>query len=411
MKILLVARGSQGDVYPFLALAKGLKQKGHEVSIHLPKTFEKFAKELSESGIFYSLQDDDIEARAGAKKISMSDMLAWMAGTITSQFDEILPLVEKHDMFIVSNTEFAATTLAEYTKKPLIRTAFSPIIPGKKMMPPLTPLVKPFLFIRPSLLWFFINTATNMIAQKPINKWRAAHGLGVLKNYNTYSYSYTTNLMLYSPLIGSTDPGWKYPWHITGYCFYDRLPYEKAALEKFLEFIHKDGKPTLFFTTGSLKGVAQNDFARELYGICKKHGYKFVIGASWAKLGDEFQGKNDVFVLDSIIPHALVFEHCTGIIHHGGSGTTHSAARSGKPQFILPIIIDQFYWARQIRSLTLGPASANLKKIRGETLEAKVLDLMTNPVYAKNAVAIGEKMRSIDSIRETVDFVERFVRD
>jgi UDP:flavonoid glycosyltransferase YjiC (YdhE family) len=265
------------------------------------------------------------------------------------------------------------------------------------------------LFVRPSLFWIFIKAATNMIAQKPINKWRQAKGLSRLKNYNHYSYSYTTNLMLYSPLIGSTDAGWKYPWHITSYCFYDRMPYEQAMLEKFLEFIRKDGKPTLFFTTGSIMGEAHNELAGELWTICKKHGYKFVIGAGWGKLGLEFQG-DDVFVLDSVIPHALVFEHCTAIIHHGGSGTTHSAARAGKPQLVVPIIIDHCYWARQIRSLTLGPASANLKKSRGKAMEAKVIDLMTNPTYAINAAVIGEKFRSINGVQETVDFIEKFVQ-
>ncbi|GMO37388.1 MAG: glycosyltransferase [Termitinemataceae bacterium] len=405
MKILLVARGSQGDVYPFLAMAKGFKECGHEVFIHLPKTFEKFAKELSNEGISYSLQDDDIEARAGAKKIKMSDMLAWMSTIITSQFEELLPLIERHDMFIVSNTEFAATSLAEYLKKPLIRTAFSPIIPSKKMMPPLTPLTKPFLFVTPSLLWKVIDIATNKIAQKPINKWRAEHGLSTVKNYSHFSYSYTTNLMLYSPLIGSVDPNWAYPWHITSYCFYDRLPYEKPSLEKFLDFIRKDGRPTLFFTTGSIKGPAQSGFAVKLLAICKKHNYKFVFGASWVKIGNEFEGQDDVFVLDSIIPHSLVFEHCTAIIHHGGSGTTHSATRSGKPQLVMPIIIDQFYWAQQIRKAMLGPAGANSKKISNKALEAKVEDLMTNPVYAKNAAVMGEKLRAVNGVQQTIDFV------
>jgi UDP:flavonoid glycosyltransferase YjiC (YdhE family) len=330
-----------------------------------------------------------------------------MSETITSQFDELLPLIETHDMFIVSNTEFAATSLAEYTKKPLLRTAFSPILPGKSLMPPLTPLTEPLLFIRPSLVWFLINAATNMIAQKPINRWRGAHGMDILKNYNSYSYSYTTNLLLYSPVIGSTDPKWKYPWHISSYCFYERMTYEKPLLEKFLEFIRKDARPVLFFTTGSIKGPAQDHFANELYAICKNHGYKFVIGAGWGNLGAKLRDE-DIFLLDSVIPHALVFEHCTALIHHGGSGTTHSAVRSGKPQLVVPLIIDQFYWAAQINSLSLGPSSINLKKIRGKKLEKKVLDLMTNPIYVKNAAATGEKFRAINGIQSTVEYIEKF---
>ena len=36
MKILLVTRGSQGDVLPYLAIAAELERRGHEVTINLP---------------------------------------------------------------------------------------------------------------------------------------------------------------------------------------------------------------------------------------------------------------------------------------------------------------------------------------------------------------------------------------
>ncbi|GMO59122.1 MAG: glycosyltransferase [Treponemataceae bacterium] len=407
MRVLLVARGSQGDVYPFLAIAKALKDAGHCVHVHLPVTFEKFVKELN---VEYSVQDDDIESRADIEHIKMTDMLSWMAETIVSQFDELLPLIENCDLCIVSNTEFAATTLAEYTKKPLLRTAYAPIIPGKKMMPPLTPLTKSALFLRPSFLWHLIDIGTNMIATKPINKWRITHGLCALKNYSRYSYSYTKNLLLYSPILGSVDNSWKYPWHITGYCFHDRLSYEKETHARFLEFIHKDARPALFFTTGSIKGDAQNDFAQALYTICCKRGYKFVIGSGWGNIGAQLRAGDDVFVLDSVVPHALVFEHCAALIHHGGSGTTHSASRSGKPQLVVPLIIDQFYWRERVVSLGLGPGGVSLKKTRGAKLENAVVDVMTNPAYAKNAATLGEKLRSEDGVQLTVQYMAEYAK-
>lgn len=41
MKILLVTRGSQGDVLPYLAIAAELERRGHEVTINLPQIFEE----------------------------------------------------------------------------------------------------------------------------------------------------------------------------------------------------------------------------------------------------------------------------------------------------------------------------------------------------------------------------------
>ena len=44
MKILLVTRGSQGDVLPYLAIASELIKRGHEVTINLPRIFEEQIK-------------------------------------------------------------------------------------------------------------------------------------------------------------------------------------------------------------------------------------------------------------------------------------------------------------------------------------------------------------------------------
>ena len=53
--------------------------------------------------------------------------------------------------------------------------------------------------------------------------------------------------------------------------------------------------------------------------------------------------EKDVFLLTHTIPHSLRFPHCDAVMHHGGAGTTHSVARTGKPQVIMPLIIDQPY--------------------------------------------------------------------
>ncbi|MCS2571594.1 glycosyltransferase [Bacteroides ovatus] len=44
MKILLVTRGSQGDIYPYLTIASALIKRGHQVTLNLPQIFEKEAK-------------------------------------------------------------------------------------------------------------------------------------------------------------------------------------------------------------------------------------------------------------------------------------------------------------------------------------------------------------------------------
>ena len=43
-------------------------------------------------------------------------------------------------------------------------------------------------------------------------------------------------------------------------------------------------------------------------------------------------------------------------MHHGGAGTTTTAARAGAPQVIVPQIADQPYWATRVAKLGIGAA-------------------------------------------------------
>ena len=108
------------------------------------------------------------------------------------------------------------------------------------------------------------------------------------------------------------------------------------------------------------------------------------------------------------VPHNLLFPHCDGVIHHGGCGTTHSVGRAGKPQLITPLIIDQPYWSYRIHQLGLGPEGLKIAKASEQEIERKVCDLVTNPLYKKNAAHIGEMIQKEGGIKNICDSIERF---
>ena len=91
MKILLVTRGSQGDIYPYLTIASALIKRGHQVTLNLPQIFEKEAKAYQ---LDYVLQDfDDIQgmvSKAGEKSEGAKPYLKWMRDVIDVQFKHCL---------------------------------------------------------------------------------------------------------------------------------------------------------------------------------------------------------------------------------------------------------------------------------------------------------------------------------
>jgi UDP:flavonoid glycosyltransferase YjiC (YdhE family) len=403
MKLLLVTRGSQGDVYPYLTIAQELKKRGHEVTLSVPRLFEEQAKS---SGVTYFLQAyDDISGMVEGKP-DIKVLLKWTNDVIESQFAELIPMLKQHDMFICTNTEFAASSIAAYCGKPHIRTSYAPLLPGEKIPPAVFPLRKPIRrFV--GFQWKLLNSGLNMMVRKTLNKNRAKFHMEPIKDQGDYAPANAFNYLLCSSHLAEVDSLWKYEWDCGGYCFNDNFSYNEIAYRNFLEFIKKDSRPIVFFTLGSCNANERDDLCSKLFQICSEENYRLIVGCGWWKVGTHLHNQDNLFLLDTAIPHYLVFPHCDALIHHGGSGTTHSAARSGKPQMAVPLIIDQFYYGSRAADLGVGPGSISIK-IGKTALKKKVLDLVNNPVYKKNAAVLGEQLRSEQGITRFCDFIEQY---
>ena len=396
MNILLVCRGSQGDIYPYLAVAEELAGQGHEVLLSLPQVFEKDAKSF---GLTYTLQAaDDIVGMVGSAN-NTKDLLAWTKRVIHDQFEELIPLVRGHDILVASNTEFAAPSIAEYCGKPFIRTAYAPLLPSRRIPPPVMPFPKPNHLFTPGFQWKALNVGLNLMVRKVLNTHRKALGMAPIADQGEHAPRHGNNFLMYSRFLGEIDPDWPYTWDIGGYCFNDRIPYNEVAYRKLMDFMGKDDRPALFFTLGSCVSKKGDRFCSWLLDFCEARDYKLVVGAGWWKLGERLRDKARLFLLNTVIPHHLIFPFCDAVIHHGGSGTTHSAARAGKPQMIVPLILDQHYWGYRAAVLGLGPGYVNIARISREETERKAADLMTNQVYRRNAEDLGARIQSEQGIQ------------
>jgi len=405
MKLLLVTRGSMGDVYPYLALASELKKRGHSVTLSLPRIFEKEAKE---AGVPFLLQAADDIAGMIADTPDTKNLLEWTRRVIESQFNELIPLLPEHDILIAANTEFAAPSIAEYCGRLCIRTAFGPFIPSEKIPPPVFPWSKPHPVFKPAFFWKLLNAGLNLMVRKTLNKHRKVLGMPPIKDQSDHAPANSDNFLMYSAYLGNVDNNWKYKWEIGGYCFNDNFSYDKDALEKALAFIKKDERPAIFFSLGSCYAPQRDRFAEFLLDICTKHNYKLIVNAGWWNTGARLHDSGNLFRIEKPVPHWFIFPHCSAIIHHGGAGTTHSAARSGRPQMAVPLLLDQFYWGYRIKETGIGPGSVKIKNISRKLLEQKVLDLVSNPVYKEKAHYIGKLIQSEGGLENICRYIEKF---
>ena len=358
----------------------------------------------------YVLQDfDDIGGMIGEaaeKSQKFRPFLKWMRAVIDKQFEQLIPLLEQHDILVSANTEFAATSVAEYCRKPLIRTAFAPFLPGKKIPPAVMPFPKPNPIVTPAVLWGLMNRMTNFMVKGTINRKRAEYNLPPIGNFGYHAGEHSYNYLMFSQYLGSIDPDWRFKWKIGGYCFNDTFSYNQEKYDEMMAFVNASRTPIVFFTLGSCSAKDGNRFCEMLATIAKRNDYRLIVGAGWAKTGVNLENSDYLYLMKDPVPHTLILPHCDGVIHHGGCGTTHSASRAGKPQLITLLIIDQPYWAYRIHQLGVGPEAVKIAKVTEKELEYKVRDLVSNPLYKQNAVHLGKQIRSENGINNMCDYIE-----
>lgn len=75
---------------------------------------------------------------------------------------------------------------------------------------------------------------------------------------------------------------------------------------------------------------------------------------------------------------------------------------------IVPLLLDQFYWANRIEELGIGPGGVKLKGISRKHLEEKVVDLAENPSYREKADSLGILVRSEEGLENACRYIETY---
>lgn len=97
---------------------------------------------------------------------------------------------------------------------------------------------------------------------------------------------------------------------------------------------------------------ASDQTGRLLVEAARALGLRSLLSQGWANLTPADLGEDCFSVGD--LNHSKLFPRVAAVVHHGGAGTTSTAARAGTPQVIVPHNYDQFYWAHRVKELGIG---------------------------------------------------------
>ena len=109
------------------------------------------------------------------------------------------------------------------------------------------------------------------------------------------------------------------------------------------------------------------------------------------------------------VSHARLFPRMAAIVHHGGAGTTTTAARAGVPQIVVPHLFDQIYWGERVTALGLGPPQIRRTQLSAEGLAAALREVLDNEVIQERAQALAGRLAAWRA--QAADPAQHFDRD
>ncbi len=397
MKILLATSGSRGDVQPILALALAFQRHGHDVLMAGPPERAEWAREM---GCAYAPLGENATAvidRMGAAHTlrAVPTFVRYVKNEIALQFRDLPDLVSGRDLVIGASLCFALSSIAERVAVPYRFIAFAPqLLPsGDHPFPIFKHQNMPRWLNR--LGWRALRAIDRVQMGAYLNSFRRTLGLAPTDDWLRH--------VLGDPVVAASDP------EITvapedvggsvlqpGYMHLAQPPREFPALERFLAA----GPPPVYVGFGSMPGKDQSRLLPLVTEAGRNAGCRLVIARFWDTSGED-RLADDVFFIRRY-PHRDLFPRMAAVVHHGGAGTTATAAISGVPQVVVPHILDQFFWGDRVHRAGLGPEPVWRTRLNRRRLADAMTQCLSRPAFATIADKLGRDIRRRDGTETAV---------
>jgi len=412
MKITILTYGTQGDVEPFVALAKGLLHAGHSVCLVAPKYFDYLVdyNKIDFVGLPGEPQRlvQDLVDGAGKSRWRMISTMSKFVVPLAARIGELARNACKDADVIIHSFLLTSVGYEMAREKgiPDISAQLFPVFSSTVEFP--APTFPDF-----SLGGFYRRLTHEFVTQ---TFWQGSRLLyrRARRNYPDLppltSWPFDSRNGWQTPILYAFSshvvprPGdWRDEVYITGYWFSGDHR-EWIPDKKLLNFINTGPKPiSIVFgstVTRNLRGIYEK--VLEALSLSKQRG---IIAGIKHNLN---VSSPSVFQTD-YVPYDWLFKRSAAVIHHGGAGTTGKGLMAGVPNIVLPFTSDQPFWGRRIYALGAGPKPIPIKKLSAKGLAQAIISAMKDEDMRKRAKVVSEGIRREDGVSRAVNIVEKYM--
>ena len=418
MKVTIIAPGSRGDVQPYVALGKGLKDAGHAVGILASQDFRKMVTDygLDFFDLGGSMQTVAQSMQRLLEQGNFLKILSSMGGAAKQLANQAalsgLAACQDSDLIIGGlGGLFVGFALSEKLGIPFIQAYYFPFTPTLEFPNAMVPLPQTRLpawanrfshRVAQQMIWQNYRAADNqarrqVLEMAPAPFWGPFASLRRQKK--TILYGYSRHVL--------PPPGdWGDFIHVTGYWFLD----PPAGWEPPIDLVNflNSGTPPVYIGFGSMVNSKPGETTDLVLHALARTGQRGVLSAGWGGLKEEALPEN-VFMIGSI-PFGWLFPQMAAVVHHGGAGTTSMGLWAGVPAIVTPFMGDQPFWGQRIFELGVGPRPIPLRRLSVDRLAESIRCAVSDTVMREKAARLGECIRAENGVTRAVAVIEQVIR-
>lgn len=416
MKVGLQTWGSDGDILTMIELGRGLRGAGHEVTLVVTSVDgTDYGQLCSDAGVRYLRVPERIQVdwEGLQREVKEGNNLEVLFKYLVHPFAEDMfraatELCRSSDVVVSLFLAFPAKVAALQSGTPHVSVSFWPgQIASAHLPPDGEPDRGPDGNRR---AWAQRQERTDGLLKEGIAGFWERKGLAPLAHVDPDAwYSERLNLIPASPLLWQRQPDWGDQHQLSG--FLNALGKAEYELPEQLRDFLAAGEPPVYVSLGSPgQTLPQDRLVAWMSKAAELAGCRMIIQTPMVV---DQRRRGDVYLIGRV-PHPVMFPRCAAIVHHGGAGTTHASARSGKPSVVMGFSDEQISWGNALKRAGLAGETLSVTSdygrfdeiVTAEQMAAAIRNVLDSAGMRHRAEEVGAQMREEDGVMRAVALIE-----
>jgi rhamnosyltransferase subunit B len=316
-KVVILTKGTAGDLFPFLAAASALRGRGHSV-VFLSHC--DYQAEVEKTGAAFVPLDSSKERALFLQDVSL---LNTPTGALRFFTQHCLPRTCREYQLLAEQCSKGEPSVLLTRHLSSVADLFIAEEQGK-------PLIRLFTAVSQVTTFDLLNQLVMALLESKLRALRAELGLRPKCDWNEFLAIPVLNVGNWPSWF--LDAGESFPISVNALGFLVHDPAESGEIPCDVKsFLGEDRDAVL--VTGGTGDVVDEKFYSSAIEACRSCGLRALVVSRYWRPSQGMAGDSVKWVAS--LPFAAVVPQVSVVIHHGGSGTIARALLSGTPQLAL----------------------------------------------------------------------------